>query len=100
MVVSFPLCLLLLKKFGYKFFKSDRLQKILIKHKFHPLTGWENLSTSNRLEIYKAIKPIAGIYVIINLITGGMYVGSSALNSDGIVKKTWKVKILGKENSS
>jgi len=57
---------------------SPRLQAILAKHNLTPLAVWENLQVSNvKAAISAVIKSIAGVYCIINLKTGKMYVGSA-----------------------
>lgn len=57
---------------------SPRLKTILEKHKLSPYGVWENLHLDGlKTKIPSAIKSIAGIYVIINLVNGKMYVGSA-----------------------
>jgi hypothetical protein len=61
-------------------FCSPRLQAILTKHNLIPIAIWENLHLPTvKLALYSRIKPIAGVYIIINLINGKMYVGSRSL---------------------
>jgi group I intron endonuclease len=57
---------------------SPRLKAILEKHNLSPVISWENLHLPGiKAEVSKALKNIGGIYVIINLVTGDMYVGSA-----------------------
>jgi group I intron endonuclease len=59
---------------------SPRLQTILFKHNLTTQAAWENLQLPKiKKAVYQEIKTIAGIYVIINLINGKLYVGSSIL---------------------
>lgn len=59
---------------------SPRLQAILFKHNLSPIASWENLDQPGVKEaVQKALKPVGGIYVIINLVNGNMYVGSAIL---------------------
>ncbi len=53
-------------------------QAILTKHNLTPLAIWENLQlASAKASITAMIKPIAGVYCIVNLVTGELYVGSA-----------------------
>jgi group I intron endonuclease len=57
---------------------SPRLSTILFKWNITPLAVWENLHLpSLRQEITSTIKPLAGIYLVVNLVNGKMYVGSA-----------------------
>lgn len=60
---------------------SDRLKAFLSKHSgINPIFAWENLHRSNIKDIvHPSIKRIAGIYMIVNLVTGETYVGSAVL---------------------
>ena len=55
------------------------LKAILTKHNLNPVTVWENLDKPGvKSQVYVAIKPLA-FYLIVNLINGKMYVGSSVI---------------------
>jgi group I intron endonuclease len=57
---------------------SSRLQNILRLHNLSPVKAWENLDQTGVKEVVKkAIRSLAGIYVIINLVNGDMYAGSA-----------------------
>lgn len=57
---------------------SERATTHLNKLGIKPLAIWENLHTNGIKDIiYPAIKPFAGVYMIMNLITGDIYVGSA-----------------------
>jgi group I intron endonuclease len=63
---------------------SSRLQAILSQHNLSPIAAWENLdSLGVKAAIQKALKPVGGIYIIINLVNGNMYVGSAIVNRMG-----------------
>jgi group I intron endonuclease len=63
---------------------STRLQAILLQHKLSPIAAWENLDVSGVKEsILKVLKPVGGIYIIINLVNGKMYVGSAIVHRMG-----------------
>ena len=63
---------------------SSRLETILTKKEISPIACWENLDTPGvKTEIQKSVKSIGGIYIIINLVTDDMYVGSSIINRMG-----------------
>ena len=58
---------------------SSRLQAILFKHNIIPLAIWENLHEKGKkvlVLVQRDISALAGVYVIINLVTGDLYVGS------------------------
>jgi len=62
---------------------SKRLSELLLKQggKIKLLVVWENLTKPDiKKEIYPAIKPISGIYMIVNKISGKMYIGSATPN--------------------
>jgi group I intron endonuclease len=57
---------------------SDRCAKHLTMLGVKPLGIWEDLHLDGIKDIvYPAIKPLAGVYMILNLITGDIYVGSA-----------------------
>nr|AYD91435.1 hypothetical protein [Volvariella volvacea] len=63
---------------------SSRLQSILDSHKLTPVAIWENLHLSEvKDDVLKVVKPLAGVYVIVNLINGKMYVGSATTGRMG-----------------
>lgn len=56
---------------------SSRLQNTLRQNKLSPVAAWEHLDLPGVKEIVtNAIRPLEGIYVIINLVNGDMYAGS------------------------
>nr|YP_007475410.1 hypothetical protein H888_mgp35 [Microbotryum cf. violaceum BFL-2013]AGE14623.1 hypothetical protein [Microbotryum cf. violaceum BFL-2013] len=56
---------------------SARLKAILNKNGIKPVATWENLdSPTTKQTVTSSIKRCAGVYGIINLINGDMYVGS------------------------
>lgn len=58
--------------------RSLRLQIILSERELTPCAYWENLDGLGVREvIVQYIKPLSGVYGIINLVTGEMYVGSA-----------------------
>ena len=62
---------------------SKRLNKILLERggKIKPLAVWENLTKPDiKKEIIPVIKPISGIYMIVNLSAGKIYVGRAIPN--------------------
>lgn len=60
---------------------SSRLQAILTTKAISPIACWEHLDSPEvKTKIQKFVKSIGGIYIIINLVTGSMYVGSSIVN--------------------
>lgn len=60
------------------FAPSLKLETILSRNKMKPLGRWENLNDPGvKEEVQKRVKPIGGIYAIINLITSDMYIGSA-----------------------
>jgi hypothetical protein len=66
------------------FTASTRLQTILKQHKLSPVAAWENLDVAKVKEaIQKALKPVGGIYIIINLVNVNIYVGSAIVNRMG-----------------
>jgi group I intron endonuclease len=89
---------------------SPRLQNILRQHNLSPIAVWENLDQPGVKGIVKqAIRSLAGIYVIINLVNGDMYVGSAVtgrmyirfhkhLYSTGSVKVAAAVRKYGLSN--
>lgn len=59
---------------------SPRLQAILSKHNLKPKAVWENLDRPDiKAEVYAVLKLLAGVYLIVNLNNGKMYVGSGVL---------------------
>jgi len=54
---------------------SSRLKDILFKHNIKPVAVWEDLQKANKKMVYSELKSFAGIYLIINLVNGKMYVG-------------------------
>ena len=57
---------------------STKLQEILSKNKLKPIRRWENLNNPGvKEEVKKGVKNIGGIYAVINLVTGDMYIGSA-----------------------
>jgi group I intron endonuclease len=60
---------------------SERLQAFLSKHTaIKPILSWESLHLPNiKDSVYPALKRVAGIYLIVNLVTGESYVGSAVL---------------------
>jgi group I intron endonuclease len=57
---------------------SDRCSTYLTKLGVKPLAIWENLDEEGiKNKIYPMIKPLAGIYMILNLVTGDFYIGSA-----------------------
>lgn len=63
---------------------SPRLKAILAKHSLLPIACWENLDLPGvKAIILQALKPVGGIYLIINLVNGDMYVGSAIVNRMG-----------------
>ena len=63
---------------------SARLQANLSQHNLSPIAAWENLDVLGVKEaIQKALKPVGGIYIIINLVNGNMYVGSAIVHRIG-----------------
>jgi group I intron endonuclease len=59
---------------------SPRLQAILTQYNLTPKAIWENLHLPGvKLQASQTIKSLAGVYIIINLINGDMYVGSGIL---------------------
>lgn len=61
---------------------SSRLKAILDKHNLKPVFIWEDLSISGIKEIIsQALKNVCGIYAIINLVNGEMYVGSAVFGN-------------------
>jgi group I intron endonuclease len=66
------------------FSPSSRLQEILTKHELKPIASWENLDSEGvKEDVQKSLKSIGGIYIIINLVTDDMYVGSAIINRMG-----------------
>lgn len=60
---------------------SKRLSLILQYRGIKPLAVWENLTKPNiKKEIFPIIKPISGIYMIVNLATDEIYVGCAIPN--------------------
>lgn len=63
---------------------STQLQTILTKNNIRPVAVWENLDKPGiKTEIQKSIKLIGGIYIIVNLVTGKIYVGSAIVGRMG-----------------
>jgi len=60
---------------------SERLKAFLSKHsEITPIFAWEGLHLPNIKEIvYPTLKRVAGIYLIVNLVTGQSYIGSAVL---------------------
>lgn len=57
---------------------SKKLQEILSRNKLNPIRRWENLNNPGvKQEVQKRVKNIGGIYAVINLVTGDMYIGSA-----------------------
>jgi group I intron endonuclease len=57
---------------------SSRCNAILNSHNLQPIAVFENLHQEGvKTRVSETIKTLAGVYVIINLITGKMYVGSA-----------------------
>ena len=57
---------------------SQRLASILEPYKLTPVGVFEHLDAEGAKEaIHKLLKPLAGVYVIVNLVTGKTYVGSA-----------------------
>jgi group I intron endonuclease len=58
--------------------RSSRCDTILNSHNLQPMAVFENLHLEGvKASVSKSIKTLAGVYIIINLITGKMYVGSA-----------------------
>lgn len=59
---------------------SPRLQAILAKHEITPKATFENLHLAKqpgtKAQLYEGLKPLAGVYIIVNLTNGKTYVGS------------------------
>jgi len=63
---------------------SLKLQDILAKNKMSPVGRWENLHLLGaKKRVQTAVKDIGGIYAIINLVTGDMYIGSAVTGRMG-----------------
>jgi hypothetical protein len=63
----------------------SRLQVILDKHGLKPVAVWENLGIEGmKTQITRIINRINGVYAIINLVTGEVYVGSAILGRMGM----------------
>jgi group I intron endonuclease len=63
---------------------STRLQQILQQHNLSPIAAWDNLDIPSVKEaVKKGLKSVGGIYMIINLVNGDMYVGSAIVNRMG-----------------
>lgn len=57
---------------------SKNLQEILSKNNIKPIRTWENLHQDGvKKAIQNSVKDIMGVYAIINLVTGDMYIGSA-----------------------
>jgi group I intron endonuclease len=57
---------------------SLKLQEILSKNNLKPLRTWENLHQDGvKKAVQTRVKDIMGIYAIVNLVTGDLYVGSA-----------------------
>lgn len=66
------------------FTPSLKLQIILAKNKMSPVGRWENLDLpGSKKRVQTAVKDIGGIYAIINLVTGDMYIGSAVTGRIG-----------------
>lgn len=66
------------------FIASSKLQEILSKHNLNPVAAWENLDDPEvKSAVQQAVKPFGGVYIIINLLTGDMYVGSGIIGRIG-----------------
>ncbi len=62
----------------------SKLQKILSKHNLTPVTVWENLDHLEvKTAVRQAVRPFSGVYIIINLLTEDMYVGSGIVGQIG-----------------
>lgn len=63
---------------------SANLQYILSKNKMSPLRTWENLDLPEAKKLVQnRVKNISGIYAIVNLVTGDMYIGSAVTGRMG-----------------
>lgn len=63
---------------------SSKLQVILSKNKMSPLRRWENLHLpETKQKVQRRVKNIGGIYAIINLVTGDIYIGSAVTGRIG-----------------
>lgn len=63
---------------------SPKLQDILSKNKISPVRTWENLHLPETKQmVQRRVKNIGGIYAIINLVTGDMYIGSAVTGRIG-----------------
>nr|UHB41918.1 GIY endonuclease [Apiotrichum gamsii] len=63
---------------------SLKLKEILTKNKLKPIIRWENLDIPDIKETVRSnIKNIRGIYAVINLVTGEMYIGSAVTGRIG-----------------
>ena len=63
---------------------SAKLQAILSKNKMSPVRTWENLHLpETKKQVQNRVKNIGGIYAIVNLVTGDMYIGSAVTGRMG-----------------
>lgn len=63
---------------------SSKLQAILSKNKMSPVRRWENLHLpETKQKVQRRVKNISGIYAIINLVTGDIYIGSAVTGRMG-----------------
>jgi group I intron endonuclease len=64
---------------------STKLQNILNQHKLKPVGIWENLGAVGvKAQATGIVNQFSGVYAIINLVTGEIYVGSAILGRIGI----------------
>lgn len=64
---------------------STKLQNILNRHKLKPVGIWENLGAVGvKAQATEIVNQFSGVYAIINLVTGEIYVGSAILGRIGI----------------
>lgn len=63
---------------------SPRLKAILVQHNLSPLAIWEDLHLPDvKGKVQKSLRFFSGVYCIINLVNGNMYVGSGILGNIG-----------------
>lgn len=64
----------------YLLFWSPRLETINFKYNINPVKVWENINLPyTKIDVYREVKSFAGIYLIINLVNGKLYVGSGTV---------------------
>lgn len=66
------------------FTPSPKLCEILSKNKMSPVRAWENLDKpETKKEVQKRVKNVGGIYAVVNLLTGDLYIGSAVTGRMG-----------------